>query len=71
MIQEPHVKPGTHIVLCGNEGTGKSKLGEWLIRLLKPCAMSITSRERLTGRFNAHYERLLFGLARGSLLGRR
>ena len=63
MVQQPHVKPGTHIVLCGNEGTGKSKLGEWLIRLLKPCAMSITSRERLTGRFNAHYERLLFGLA--------
>ena len=25
--------------------------------------MSITSRERLTGRFNAHYERMLFGLA--------
>ena len=25
--------------------------------------MSITSRERLIGRFNAHYERLLFGLA--------
>ena len=63
MLQFPHIKPGTHLVVCGNEGTGKSKLGEWIIRLLSPCAMSITSRERLTGRFNAHYERMLFGLA--------
>ncbi len=62
LLQQPHVKPGTHIVLKGAEGTGKSKLGEWLIRLFGPSAMPITSAERVTGRFNVHLETLLFAL---------
>jgi hypothetical protein len=63
LIQQPHIKPGTHVVLIGNEGVGKSKLGEWLIQLLSPAAMPITAGERLVGRFNAHFEGLLFALA--------
>ncbi|KAB2942290.1 MAG: DUF5906 domain-containing protein [Hyphomicrobium sp.] len=62
LAQQPHIKPGTHVVLKGAEGTGKSKLGEWMIRLLAPSAMPITSGERITGRFNAHLESLLFAL---------
>ncbi len=63
LFQHPEIKPGTHLVLTGGEGVGKSKLGEWIIRALKPCAMTITAGERLTGRFNAHFESLLFAMA--------
>ena len=62
MVQQPHIKPGTHVVMRGKEGVGKSKLGEWIIRLFGPNAMPITSASRLAGRFNAHMEALLFGL---------
>lgn len=62
LIQYPHIKPGTHIVLRGPEGVGKSKLGEWIIRLFGPNALPITSETRLSGRFNAHFETLLFAL---------
>lgn len=62
MVQQPHIKPGTHIVMRGKEGVGKSKLGEWLVRLFSPNGMPITSAARLAGRFNAHFETIIFGL---------
>jgi Family of unknown function (DUF5906) len=62
LVQQPHIKPGTHVVLKGAEGTGKSKLGEWIIRLFAPNAMPLTSNDRVTGRFNVHLETLLFAL---------
>jgi Family of unknown function (DUF5906) len=68
LVQRPHIKPGTHIVLKGKEGVGKSKLGEWMIRLIGLAnAMPITSASRLTGRFNGHMEALLFGLVEEAL----
>lgn len=63
LVQQPHVKPGTSIVLRGKEGTGKSKLGEWLLKLLERNAMVVASAEQITGRFNAHLENKLFLMA--------
>jgi hypothetical protein len=63
LVQQPHVKPGTNIVLRGKEGTGKSKLGEWLLKLFERNAMVVASEEQITGRFNAHLENKLFVMA--------
>ena len=51
------------IKAVGKEGVGKSKLGEWIVTALQSSAMTLTSGERLTGRFNAHFESLLFAMA--------
>ena len=47
MFQQPETKPGTHLVLIGKEGVGKSKLGEWIATALQSSAMTLTSGERL------------------------
>ncbi len=61
MFQEPMVKPGVAVVLRGLKGTGKSKLMEWLDKIIGPYHSVFLSQERqLTGQFNAHLEAKLF-----------
>jgi hypothetical protein len=55
MIQRPWEKPGVAIVLRGEHGVGKSKLGEILRMLPHPFHTFQTSRiDELTGQFTAH-----------------
>lgn len=63
LVQQPHIKPGTNIVLRGKEGVGKSKLGEWIVKLFGHHALVVSESERITGRFNAHLENKLLMLA--------
>ena len=63
LVQEPHIKPGTNIVLRGKEGVGKSKIGEWIVELFGIHAIVVAEAERITGRFNAHLENKLFMMA--------
>lgn len=63
LVQEPHIKPGTNIVLKGGEGVGKSKVGEWVVKLLGRNATTVAEAERITGRFNSHLENKLFLMA--------
>lgn len=63
LVQQPHIKPGTNIVLQGKEGVGKSKVGEWIVVLFGRNAIVVSEAERITGRFNAHLENKLFLMA--------
>lgn len=63
LVQQPHIKPGTNIVLKGKEGVGKSKVGEWIVALFDRNAIVVSEAERITGRFNAHLENKLFLMA--------
>lgn len=54
MIQNPTEKRGTALVLRGKQGSGKSKLGEVVGRLLGPHWVKISQPKHLTGGFNAH-----------------
>lgn len=63
LLQQPHVKPGTNIVLRGKEGVGKSKLAEWLAELFGRNAIIVSEAERITGRFNGHLENKLLLIA--------
>jgi Family of unknown function (DUF5906) len=63
LVQQPHTKSGTNIVLKGKEGVGKSKVGEWIVALFGRNAIVVSEAERITGRFNAHLENKLFLMA--------
>lgn len=63
LVQQPHIKPGTNIVLKGKEGVGKSKVGEWIVALFDRNAIVVSEAERITGRFNGHLENKLFLMA--------
>lgn len=63
LVQEPHIKPGTNLVLRGKEGVGKSKVGEWVVALFGRNAMVVSEAERITGRFNAHLENKILLMA--------
>jgi len=54
LIQHPERKVGTSLVLRGRQGTGKSKPGEIVGRLLGEHYVKIAQSKHLTGNFNAH-----------------
>lgn len=59
-IQRPATPPGVAVVLVGGKGTGKTTLGELLIKLHGAHGMSVSDPKFLTGSFNAHMRDLLF-----------
>jgi energy-coupling factor transporter ATP-binding protein EcfA2 len=70
-LQNPLGKPGVNIVLFGEQGTGKSTLGEMIISLLGPrYAMAIANDQHLLGNFNAHLEGKLFLMVDEALFGK-
>lgn len=53
-VQRPWEPGGTAMVFKGAKGTGKSTLGRSLVRLFGTHGLHVSSKELLTGRFNAH-----------------
>jgi hypothetical protein len=62
MVQQPHLKKGTALVTRGLKGTGKSIAANFVGRLCRHNATTITKKEHLFGRFNSHFARSLFVL---------
>ena len=54
LVQRPFKKPGTALVLIGEQGTGKSKLGGLLKHLFGNHGIGLSSAEGLTRNFNSH-----------------
>ncbi len=54
LVQRPHVKPGTALVLRGSEGVGKGVFGNALVELCGAHGVHVTQPKQLTGSFNQH-----------------
>lgn len=60
IIQEPHEKMGTAVVVRGLKGTGKSIVAEYVAKLMPGNSMAISRQNQLLGRFNDHLVAKLF-----------
>ena len=56
MVQQPMTKIGVAMVLRGEKGTGKSKLGELFGKLFEPHWKVVSKPEQIVGNFNRHLE---------------
>lgn len=54
MMQNPMERPGTCLVLQGDEGVGKGILGNFIRAILGHHAIHVTSSRHITGDFNSH-----------------
>lgn len=54
LIQQPHRKPGSTLVVTGDKGTGKSTTFDFLGMLLGRHSISVSQRKQIVGNFNAH-----------------
>jgi Family of unknown function (DUF5906) len=60
MFQQPERKMGTSLILRGEPGVGKTKVGEVFGSLLHPAHWIVASQPRyITGRFNSHQQTCL------------
>jgi hypothetical protein len=59
MVRQPEVKLGTSVVLIGEEGTGKTKVGQVLGSLFPEHYLMVAHSSHLTGTFNAHMAKCL------------
>jgi hypothetical protein len=59
IFQNPGAKKGTAVALIGEEGVGKSKVGEVFGSLLGPHYLVVSEPRYVTGRFNSHMAQLL------------
>ncbi|MDP4027009.1 DUF5906 domain-containing protein [Methylobacterium sp. NEAU 140] len=59
IIQRPAVKLGTSLVLRGAQGTGKTKVGEVIGKLLGPHYVLADDSRLVVGQFNAHLARAI------------
>ena len=59
MIQRPQEKPGVALILKGLKGVGKDTLAEYVKKLFFRHTAKVSNMEHLTGKFNAHQERIL------------
>jgi hypothetical protein len=55
-IQYPYDKQGTAIVLQGEQGTGKSILGDYMSRIFGKHYLSVAQPKHIQGAFNAHLQ---------------
>ena len=60
MVQAPHDKPGTALVLQGEQGVGKSLLSEYFGKIFGKHYKSISQPRHLGGNFNAHLQYCVF-----------
>jgi hypothetical protein len=69
-IQNPLEKPGTNLVLIGDQGTGKSTLGNLVIDLFgRVYSITLAHRSHVTGNFNGHLEGKLLAVANEGTFG--
>lgn len=68
--QNPLAKPGTNLVLIGNQGTGKGTLGKMMLDLYGDFALHVTQSDHLLGRFSGHLEGKLFCFIDEAMFGK-
>lgn len=56
----PGVKVPSSIAVIGEQGTGKSKVFDWIRRAIGCAALKVSAGRHLTGNFNAHLDGILF-----------
>lgn len=62
IVQAPHVKFGTALVLLGRKGTGKTKLFEHYSTFFGRHAITLSNQRQVTGNFNAHLGECIFAV---------
>lgn len=61
LVQFPHEKPGTAVVLRSDKGgTGKSMIIRFISKIFGVHAMTVSNAEHVIGRFNGHMMRTIF-----------
>lgn len=56
IFARPGVKVPSSIAMIGEQGTGKSKVFDWLRRAIGCAALKVSAARHLTGNFNAHLD---------------
>lgn len=59
LIQFPHIKPRTSIVMMGKKGTGKTVVANWIGRLLGQHYLLSSEERYVTGNFNSYLKSCL------------
>jgi hypothetical protein len=59
IFQQPEVKPGTSLAYTGEQGVGKTKVGQVMARLLGTHYARVSNPRYVTGNFNSHLSSLL------------
>lgn len=54
LVQRPHEKPRTALVVRGGEGTGKTIITDLLIAIFGQHGFTASSKDQIVGRFNGH-----------------
>lgn len=60
IFARPGVKIPASLAFMGEQGTGKSKVFDWLRRAIGAAALKVSSGRHLTGNFNAHLDGKIF-----------
>jgi len=60
LFARPGIKVPSSLAIIGEQGTGKSKLFDWIRRAIGSAALKVSSGRHLTGNFNAHLDGLIF-----------
>ena len=63
LIQRPHKKIGTALVLLGEEGVGKGVIGSAILKLVGHYGLQVTQPGLLSGHFNFHLANKIFVFA--------
>jgi hypothetical protein len=69
LVQRPHKKPGTCVVVRGEQGTGKSIVAAYLARLAANNSLTVSRNNQLVGRFTDHLASKLFVCAEEAMWG--
>lgn len=60
VFARPGVKIPSSIAITGEQGTGKSKVFDWIRRAIGSAALKVSAGKHLTGTFNAHLDGKIF-----------
>jgi hypothetical protein len=69
MVQQPTHRPGIVLALRGEQGTGKSIIGQVVSKLYGDAALSVNKIDQLTCRFNGHLAGRIFIVGEETLWG--
>ncbi|AOZ68591.1 hypothetical protein LPB142_04050 [Rhodobacter xanthinilyticus] len=69
LFARPGVKIPSAIAVQGEQGTGKSKVFDWVRRAIGASAIKISNGRHLTGNFNAHMDGKIFMVCEESFWG--